>query len=86
MNQKEKLTKRLLSLPKDFTYQEAVSILALFGFQEIRTGKTSGSRVRFAHADGEQFVIHKPHPGNVLKTYAVSELAALVIRRSENVE
>lgn len=84
MNQKEKLITRILSLPKDFTYKEAVSLLGYLGYKEVRTGKTSGSRVRFIHEDGDQFVMHKPHPDKVLKSYLVAALAAVAIRRSND--
>jgi predicted RNA binding protein YcfA (HicA-like mRNA interferase family) len=68
----EKLIERLLSNPTDFTWEELVKVLRHFGFQESKTGKTSGSRRRFT--DGKnRFVIHKPHPGNVLKRYMVNE-------------
>lgn len=49
MSQKEKLVKRFLSLPNDFNYDELIKLLGYFDFKEIKTGITSGSRVRFVN-------------------------------------
>lgn len=71
MSSKEKLLKRFLSMPKDFTYEEAVKLLKYFGFSQVKTGKTSGSRVRFLNEQYPKYPIkfHKPHPDNRLKSY-----------------
>lgn len=75
MSVKEKLLKRLLSRPKDFTYEEAVTLLRGFGYVEDNKGRTSGSRVMFyneiTHAP---IMFHKPHPKNILLDYAIKEL------------
>ena len=79
MTSLNKLKKRLLSLPNDFTYAEARSLLASLGFVESRKGKTTGSRVKFIrrHISGTNIImLHQPHPGNVLKNYVVKYLAA----------
>lgn len=71
MSRKEKLLKRFLDLPKNFTYDEAVKLLNDFGFYQVKTGKTAGSRVRFLNEAYPEYPIkfHKPHPGNILKPY-----------------
>jgi len=74
MSKKEKLLQRLTSKPKDFTYNEAKSILNNLGFIEDNKGKTSGSRVVFVNEYGEKVEMHKPHPGNILKTYQINKL------------
>lgn len=38
MSKNEKLVQRLLSLPKDFTWEELTKILTLFGYAEIKKG------------------------------------------------
>lgn len=43
MGQKEKLIKKLLSKPKDFTLAEAESLLRYFNYIRNDKGKTSGS-------------------------------------------
>jgi len=40
----EKLQKRFLSVPKDFTWDEPVKILTACVYEEIIAGKTAGSR------------------------------------------
>ena len=75
MSQIEKLEQRLLSKPKDFTFQEAERLLKAYGFRRLEGGKTSGSRVKFiCQNKGVNCYLHKPHPGNVLKTYQLDDL------------
>ncbi len=70
MSKSEKLLKRFLSKPKDFTYEELKKLLAAFGYEEVGTGKTAGSRVRFKNAaSGHEIKMHKPHPKPFLKPY-----------------
>jgi hypothetical protein len=73
MGRKEKLLKRFLSMPKDFTYEEAVKLLNDFGFSQVKTGKTGGSRVRFLNEEYPEYPIkfHKPHPENRLNIYVL---------------
>ena len=73
MSRKEKLLLRFLSRPKDFTFDEAARLLHDLGFNEVSTGKTSGSRVRYRCDDYPDNIIkfHKPHPGNILKPYVM---------------
>ena len=42
MGKKEKLIQRLLSVPKDFTFDEMQSLLEILGFEMSNKGKTSG--------------------------------------------
>jgi len=65
MSKIDKLIARLLSYPKDFTYSELKKILFAFGYSEVQG---SGSRVCFSK-DDHKIKLHKPHPGNELKTY-----------------
>jgi len=75
----DKLKIRLLSCPKDFTYSEARKLLTQLGFEESNKGKTSGSRVKFFRpADGKMVLLHKPHPGDVMKAAAIRQLASLI--------
>jgi HicA toxin of bacterial toxin-antitoxin, len=74
MSQIEKLIIRLLGYPRDFTWEELIKIFRYFGFNELKTGKTGGSRRKFV--DGERRVIslHKPHPKNILKRYQIEDV------------
>ena len=74
MSKTEKLLQRLLSGPKDFTWDELVTILLSFGFAELKTGKTGGSRRKFADAKKNVIILHKPHPGNIVKQYAIKQV------------
>jgi len=75
MSKKEKLKKRFLSKPRDFTYDELVTLLTALGYEESNKGKTSGSRVSFIHKVTKHIIsLHKPHPSNILKAYQVSQL------------
>ena len=70
----EKLIVRILSLPKDFSWEELVKLLSHFGYSEIDSGKTSGSRRKFADSENRIISLHKPHPGNILKYYQVKQI------------
>lgn len=61
MSELEKLKERLKSLPKDFTYNEARSLLTNLGYEEKNKGKTSGSRVKFERQGKNDILLHKPH-------------------------
>ncbi len=74
MTRKEKLLKRLLSEPKDFSWEELVTLLLWLGFEEANTGKTGGSRRRFINKEGIVISLHQPHPGNLLKSYQIEQV------------
>ena len=75
MSREEKLIKRLLSKPKDFTYSELKKLLTALGYVETQSGKTSGSRVSFINSsDGHIIRLHKPHPNNELKQYQIEQI------------
>lgn len=75
MSQEEKLIKRLLSKPKDFTYDELRKLLRKLGYEENQSGKTSGSRVAFINPESEHIIrLHKPHPHNELKQYQMEQI------------
>jgi hypothetical protein len=75
MSKKEKLKRRLAAKPKDFSYAELKTLLVGLGYSEDHKGKTSGSRVVFIRSEnGHLISLHKPHPGNILKTYQINQL------------
>ena len=71
MSKLNKEIERLKSKPKDYTYDEAKSLLNKLGFTENNKGKTSGSRVEFEDQYGRKIVLHKPHPNNIIKMYKI---------------
>ena len=74
MGQKEKLLKRLQSKPKDFTFDEAETLLKYFGYSRSDKGRTSGSRIMFTKEKGTPILLHKPHPRKELLDYQIKQL------------
>ena len=74
MSQKQKLAERLLTRPKDFTWDDRSAVLRHLGYTEGKTGKTSGSRRRFIHPTAALILLHKPHPGNIVKMYTLNQV------------
>lgn len=83
MGTKEKLIKRLKSLPNDFTFDEAERLLTLFGYKKSNKGKTSGSRVLFFKSGRIPVFLHRPHPNKELKQYAVKQLLSELIKNED---
>lgn len=74
MSKKDKIIKRFLSQPKDFTWDELVSLLTSFGYELSNAGKTSGSAVKFRHAKYGEIRLHKPHPAKIIKPYLIKDI------------
>ena len=75
MSQKQKLIAKLKSRPRDFTFEEAKSLLNHLGYYQTNKGKTSGSRVMFTSEQHEtRITLHKPHPNNELPDYLIEQL------------
>ncbi|OAV75426.1 hypothetical protein Barb7_00955 [Bacteroidales bacterium Barb7] len=74
MGTKEKLTERFKGFPKDFTFDEMERLLSFFGYCRDNKGRTSGSRVVFKNGDSRPLMLHKPHPGNIVKMYALKQV------------
>ena len=74
MGIKDKLRDRFLTLPKDFTFDEIEKLLSGYGYIKDNKGKTSGSRVVFKNGDKRPIMLHKPHPGNIVKSYALRQV------------
>jgi hypothetical protein len=81
LSKKEKLVARLLSRPTDFTFQELSTLLRYFGFTEVGSGKTGGSRVAFVDDSGDYIRLHRPHPRNILKPYQVGDIVTALSER-----
>ncbi len=68
------LIKRLKSKPKDFTFDDAETLLKYLDYVRSNKGKTSGSRVIFVSKDHGSILLHKPHPQKELKSYQIKQL------------
>ncbi len=75
---KKKLTAKLQRRPSDFTWNELTSLLKSFGYLEVKTGKTGGSRRRLVHPSAATITLLKPHPQNTLKRYAIDQLLGVL--------
>ena len=65
----DKLLKRFLSQPKNFTYHKLIWLLESLGYNEEQG---SGSRVVFSNKRIKHYTkLHKPHSCNVLKRYQI---------------
>ena len=75
MGQKEKLIEELKSKPKNFTFEDAESLLGYFNYHRSNKGKTSGSRVMFSSNEHTtKILLHKPHPRKELLEYQIKQL------------
>jgi len=69
MTRREKLINRFYKKPKDFRWDELMTLLTSLGYEQINTGKTGGSRRRFIHPNGSMINLHERHPRKILKKY-----------------
>lgn len=84
MSKFEKAKNRILNKPKDYTYTEAKYLLNQLGFEEYTKGKTSGSRVKFYRKRDQRIILlHKPHPGDIMKPSAVKSLVNHLLELGE---
>lgn len=75
MGSKEKLIERFKKQPKDFTFEETLSLLGYFGYVKHNKGVTSGSRIRFKNEETGQYIdIHRPHPGSIMKAWMMKAI------------
>jgi len=75
MGKVERLLNRFLTKPKEFTYDELKRLLRAFGYEEIKAGRTSGSRVTFYNVKTKHVIkLHKPHPKPMLKRYQLDDI------------
>lgn len=75
MSRQTKLLRRFLSRPKDFAFNELITLLRGFGYEQMKSGKTAGSRIAFLNERSKHIIrLHRPHPQNTLKAYQILEL------------
>lgn len=73
MSKQQKLEARLRTKPKDFHWNELVSLMNGKGFKIDQS--TSGSSTTFIHESSKIVIdMHKPHPTKILKMYQIKEL------------
>ena len=75
MGKREKLIKKLTSKPRDFTFEDAETLLGYLGYHRKKKGHTSGSRVSFLSDQYQtKVLLHKPHPRKELLEYQIKQL------------
>ena len=75
MNGNKRKTYRTFQVvTSNFTFEEMERLLSIFGYEKSNKCKTSGSRVIFKNGDKRPIMIHKPHPGNLIKGYAMKQV------------
>lgn len=84
MGTREKLLERIKGMPTDFTFAEAERLLTSFGYTKSNKGRTSGSRVMFIDSQKRKILLHMPHPGNTLKSYALKDILEK-LKRNKNI-
>ena len=84
MSKTQKLKDRLFSKPKDFTFDEMITLMKSLGFRLDNKGGTSGSAVMFINDDGLSFMLHRPHPGKIIKSYIIRELIKFIEENNLN--
>lgn len=80
MSRHEKLVKRFLDRPADFTWDELNAMLKGLGYVQSKAGKTGGSRVRFEHPKAGMIILHRPHPTPFLKRYIIDQIIEVLKR------
>ena len=78
MSKHAKSLKRLRTLPRDFTWEELVSVLQHFGYEEKSAGGGSG-RNFINNSTKHKICLHKPHPENIVKIYAIKIAVSALI-------
>lgn len=78
MGQKEKLIRKLKSVPRDMTFDEVETLLCYLTYLRSNKGKTSGSRVMFTSDSHPPILLHKPHPRKELLEYQVKQLIEIL--------
>ena len=78
MGQKEKLIRKLKSVPRDMTFDEAETLLRYLTYLRSNKGKTRGSRVMFTSDSHPPILLHKPHPRKELLEYQVKQLIEIL--------
>ena len=79
MATRDKLLERFQQLPSDFTWKELVRFLKSFGYELESKGRTGGSRVRFVQPGCPPIILHRPHPGNIVRRYQLRQVPAFLV-------
>jgi hypothetical protein len=82
LNSKQTKTKYAIfsqPIPNNITWDEVVSLLKAVGCVLTQRG---GSSILFTRGNDKQ-ILHRPHPENTLKIYALKEVRSFLIQLGE---
>lgn len=71
---KRKIDSPILNIAQRFHVEEMRRLLVALGYVPGNKGKTSGSRVIFKGDGLKPIMLHKPHPGNIIKGYVMKQV------------
>lgn len=74
---RSKLVERLLSNPRDFSWQELTQLLAEFGYQLATNLKKPHARLCFIHAHYPPIILQLSTSGTALKRYQLEGIISL---------
>jgi HicA toxin of bacterial toxin-antitoxin, len=74
VSKRDKLLKRLLSKPTDFTWEDLVTVMEGFDY-ELKTTGGSGRKFIDPNTRATAF-LHEPHPGKILKAYQIRDIVS----------
>ena len=77
MSKKDKRLLRIFKIPppKDFTWDELISIMDSLDFKSQCAG---GSHYMFEHKTGVKVGVSKSHPNGILKKYQIDEVTSIL--------
>ena len=79
MSKHDKIFRRILSkpVPANISWSELKGLLLSLGYEEVKKGKTGGSRRRFYHREKNALImLHEPHPSSIVKKGCLSDVVA----------
>lgn len=72
MSKRDKLLEKLITKPRNFTFDELKKLLNGLDFKLDEKGKSSGSRIAFYNQQSRKIImLHRPHPNKELKKYQI---------------
>jgi len=82
VSKRERRLQRLLSRPRDLSWEELTAVLSDFGY-EARSSATRGSARTFVNSlqPSAPIKLHEPHPRPIVKRYAIDQVIEELARQ-----
>lgn len=80
MSKKNKLALKIFTkpFPTDIKSSEIETAVGGFGFNEVKSGRTSGSSTMYRDDKGNKISIHKAHANEPVKQYVIRDIKKLL--------